>query len=69
MLSERDVLKLHHRLYGDRPGCYRRTCTACGAQFYTSRPEARYCRPACRQRTYRQRRRSPQAPKLITSRA
>lgn len=59
MFSERDVLKLHHRLYGDRPGCYRRTCGTYGAAFYTSRPQSHYCRPACRQRAYRQRQQMP----------
>ena len=40
---------------GDHRGCYRRVCLACGRVFYAGRPEARYCRPACRQRAYRNR--------------
>ena len=45
------------RRHGDHVGCYRRTCAVCGATIYASRPEARYCRPACRQRAYRRRKR------------
>jgi hypothetical protein len=36
---------------GTRPG----RCEGCGAPFPTRRNTARYCRPACRQRAYRQR--------------
>jgi len=42
--------------HGDHRGCYRRRCATCGVVFYVGRPEARYCRPACRQRAYRKRR-------------
>jgi hypothetical protein len=42
---------------GTRPGRYkRRTCRACGTVFTTTRIDARYCSPACRQRSYRDRR-------------
>ena len=56
-LSYRALLEAYHRRYGDGRGCYRRCCRQCGTMFYTGRPEAKYCRPACRQRAYRWRRR------------
>ena len=57
MMNVRTLLELAWRCHGDHVGCYRRVCAACGAPFYTSRPEARHCRQACRQRAYRHRRR------------
>ena len=57
MLIRRTLLGAVWRRRGDHRGCYRRVCRQCGAVFYTSRPEARYCRAACRQRAYRRRRR------------
>ena len=44
------------RLYGEGVGCHRRQCLACGREFFSRRPEATYCRAACRQRAYRRRR-------------
>lgn len=35
-----------------------RWCATCGAEFVVERSDARYCSGACRQRTYRQRRRA-----------
>jgi regulatory GntR family protein len=32
------------------------TCASCGQPFAVTRSDARYCSPACRQRSYRQRR-------------
>lgn len=57
ILKYRTVLRLAWRCRGDHRGCYRRVCVVCGEVFYTGRPEARYCRPACRQRAYRNRHR------------
>jgi len=56
MQNRRTFLAAAWRRRGDHRGCYRRVCRQCGAVFYTSRPEARYCRAACRQRAYRRRR-------------
>lgn len=61
MMTDTALLKLAWRCHGDHVGCYRRLCRACGEPFYTPRPEARYCRHACRQRAYRQRRRARRA--------
>ena len=36
-----------------------RRCPECGAPFAPRRRDARWCRPACRQRAYRRRRREP----------
>ena len=55
MLSRRMLLKAAWQRRGDHRGCYRRVCGPCGAVFYASRPEATYCRAACRQRAYRRR--------------
>ena len=57
MLTRTSLLKAVWRQAGNHRGCYRLTCHQCGAVFFTSRPEARYCRDACRQRAYRRRRR------------
>ena len=57
MLTRTTLLKAAWRQRGNHRGCYRRTCHQCGTVFFTSRPEARYCRAACRQRAYRRRRR------------
>ena len=55
MLSRRMLLKAAWQRRGDHRGCYRRVCRVCGTVFYASRPEATYCRAACRQRAYRRR--------------
>lgn len=55
-LTRRMLLEATWRRWGDSRGCYRRFCRMCGGMFFVSRPEARYCRAACRQRAYRQRR-------------
>jgi len=55
MLSYRDILRASWLRHGDHRGCYRRVCPVCGAVLYASRPEATYCRAACRQRAYRRR--------------
>ncbi|MFW5690835.1 MAG: hypothetical protein ACOCXY_03405 [Planctomycetota bacterium] len=55
MLTREILLMATWRHRGDHRGCYRRVCLACGRVFYAGRPEARYCRPACRQRAYRNR--------------
>ncbi len=57
MLTRRSLLEATWRLYGECCGCYRHVCRNCGAVFFSSRPEARHCQPACRQRAYRMRRR------------
>ena len=57
MLTERWLIELVWRRHGEGRGCHRRVCLSCGVVFFTIRPEARYCRAACRQRAYRQRRR------------
>ena len=57
ILTYRALLQVAWQCHGDHRGCYRRVCLACGRVFYAGRPEARYCRPACRQRAYRNRRR------------
>jgi len=54
--TRRGLLEATWRCYGDHRGCYRRACLVCGTVFYAGRPQARYCRAACRQRAYRQRR-------------
>jgi hypothetical protein len=54
-VTRRMLLEATWRRHGDSRGCYRRSCRMCGALLFASRPEARYCRPACRQRAYRQR--------------
>jgi len=57
MLSRQMLLETTWQRCGDHRGCYRRICAMCRTTFFTARPEARYCRPACRQRAYRWRRR------------
>jgi hypothetical protein len=42
--------KLHERLTA-----YDLTCEGCGGVFTATRPDARYCASACRQRAYRRR--------------
>lgn len=67
ILARRTLLEATWRRLGDSRGCYRRVCPECGEVLYASRPEARYCRPACRQRAYRRRRgrrNSPGNPRL-----
>jgi len=54
-LTREKLLEMTWRRYGDGPGCYRRVCLMCRKAFFASRPEARYCRGACRQRAYRRR--------------
>ena len=54
-LTRRMLLEATWRRCGDGRGCYRRSCRVCGTVFFAGRPEARYCRPACRQRAYRRR--------------
>jgi hypothetical protein len=55
ILTREWLLEATWRRCGDSRGCYRRRCLVCGRVFYASRPEACYCRPACRQRAYRRR--------------
>ena len=57
MLTYEMIMEATWRRRGDHRGCYRRVCVECGSVFFTSRPEARYCQAACRQRAYRRRRR------------
>ncbi|HPD31090.1 MAG TPA: hypothetical protein PLL20_13930 [Phycisphaerae bacterium] len=54
-LTRQTLLEATWRRLGDSRGCYRRRCVECGHILYASRPEAQYCRPACRQRAYRRR--------------
>ena len=61
MLTRETLLAACWRLRGNHRGCYRHPCAACGAWFYAGRPDARYCRAACRQRAYRRRRRARSA--------
>jgi hypothetical protein len=60
ILTRRMVLQAAWHCYGDHRGCYRRVCVVCGRVLYAGRPEARYCRAACRQRAYRRRRKMRQ---------
>lgn len=55
VLTHQALLAATWRRCGDCRGCYRRACVMCGRVFYASRPEARYCRAAFRQRAYRRR--------------
>jgi len=57
MFTRQTLLAICWRRHGDQVGCYRRFCAVCGKVFYAGRPQATYCRAACRQRAYRQRRR------------
>ena len=54
-LTYQDLIAACWNRHGESRGCHRRCCANCGRPFFTSRPEARYCRAACRQRAYRQR--------------
>lgn len=56
MLTRRALLETAWRCRGNHRGCYRRVCPVCGTVFYAGRPQATYCRAACRQRAYRHRR-------------
>ena len=62
MLTRETLLAACWHRRGDHRGCYRRQCAACGAWFYAGRPEARYCRGACRQRAYRARLKKDRQP-------
>ena len=53
--TRRGLLEASWRRRGDHRGCYRRVCPVCGTVFYAGRPQATYCRAACRQRAYRRR--------------
>jgi len=55
IMTREILLMVTWRRCGDHRGCYRRRCVMCGTVFYAGRPEARYCRPTCRQRAYRNR--------------
>lgn len=55
IMTREILLMITWQCHGDHRGCYQRVCVACGRVFYAGRPEARYCRPACRQRAYRSR--------------
>lgn len=55
ILTRQGLLAVTWRRCGGCRGCYRRVCVMCGRVFYAGRPEARYCRAACRQRAYRRR--------------
>ena len=57
MFTRETLLAACWRRRGDHVGCYRRACAVCGTVFFAGRPQATYCRAACRQRAYRQRRR------------
>ena len=57
IMTREILLMITWQRRGDHRGCYRRVCPACGRVFYAGRPEARYCRAACRQRAYRRRKR------------
>jgi hypothetical protein len=65
-LTHEALLEVTWRLYGEGRGCHRHQCWACGREFFSRRPEACYCRAACRQRAYRRRRRSGQGtPRML----
>lgn len=55
ILTRERLLEMTWRRCGDSRGCYRRVCRMCRKVFFAGRPEARYCRGACRQRAYRRR--------------
>ncbi|NLX59682.1 MAG: hypothetical protein GXY74_11405 [Phycisphaerae bacterium] len=55
ILTRRGLLEAAWRRWGNHRGCYRRVCIVCGIVFYAGRPQATYCRAACRQRAYRRR--------------
>jgi len=61
ILTREALLAATWRLYGEGRGCHRRRCGSCGREFFSQRPEARYCRAACRQKAYRQRVRARRA--------
>ena len=61
VLTREWLLEVTWRRLGDSRGCYRRACAVCARVFYAGRPEAKYCRAACRQRAYRQRVRARRA--------
>jgi hypothetical protein len=61
ILTRESLLEASWSCYGDQRGCYRRVCPVCRGAFYAGRPQARYCRAACRQRAYRRRRRTAMA--------
>lgn len=65
MWSREVILEMSWRRHGDQVGCYRRFCAVCAKAFFAGRPQARYCRPACRQRAYRHRRRLARANESI----
>jgi len=58
--TERGLIAILWRRYGEGRGRHRRVCQSCGRAFFCIRPEATYCRPACRQRAYRRRCRADQ---------
>ena len=55
MLTRETLLMVTWQRRGNHRGCYRHVCAVCGRVFCAGRPEARYCRPACRQWAYRNR--------------
>lgn len=55
ILSDEAFLAMIWACHGDSRACYRRFCGPCGRRFFAYRPEARYCRAACRQLAYRRR--------------
>ncbi|HOI56394.1 MAG TPA: hypothetical protein PLP01_14195 [Phycisphaerae bacterium] len=60
-LTREALLAVTWRLYGEGRGCHRHHCRSCRREFFSQRPEARYCRAACRQRAWRQRIRARRA--------
>ncbi len=67
VITRQALLEVTWRRYGEGRGCYRRVCQSCSRVFFASRPEARYCRAACRQRAYRRRLRRDKV--VLTGRA
>jgi len=55
LLTREALLAVTWRLYGERRGCHRHQCGFCGREFFSQRPEAKYCGASCRQRAYRRR--------------
>jgi hypothetical protein len=66
ILTREALLEATWRRHRDGRGCHRRQCLACGSDFFTSRPEARYCCASCRQRAYRGRLRLRAAGVFLT---
>jgi len=53
-----DMAEWHARVGHDHTGCYRRTCSVCGKEFYAGMPHASLCSERCNQDAVLARRRA-----------